>query len=85
MRTDPSECVRSSEIIPLIKNSFPNTEIRPFGGGILQHALDTNYYANFDASNPVHSKNLEMLCSLEKHFMDTGEIDIENAFIIAHK
>ena len=85
LRIDPSECVRSSEIIPLVKDIFPDVEVRPFGGGILMHALDGNFYANFDMNNPLHTKSLEMLCQLEKHFMDTGEIGIENAFIIARR
>lgn len=85
LKSDPSECVRSAEIIPLLKSTFPDVEIRPFGGGILQHALDENYYVNFDADNPLHTKNFAMLCNLEKHFMDTGEIGMENAFIVARK
>lgn len=85
LRIDPSECVRSSEIIPLIKDTFTDVEVRPFGGGILMHALDNNFYTYFDKDNPLHTKSLEMLCQLEKHFMDTGEIDIENAFIIARR
>jgi hypothetical protein len=60
-------------------------EVRPFGGGILQHALDEAFYSRFDKGNPLHTKGLEMLCQLERHFMATGEIGIENAFIIARK
>jgi len=33
LRTDPSECVRSSEIVPLIKDIFSQAKIRPIGGG----------------------------------------------------
>ena len=85
LRTDPSECVRSSEIIPLIKKYFPEVEIRPFGGGILMHALHSKFYECYDQSNSLHTKTLEMLCQLEKHFMETNETSIENAFLIAIK
>jgi 2-polyprenyl-3-methyl-5-hydroxy-6-metoxy-1,4-benzoquinol methylase len=85
LRNDPSEGVRSAEIIPLIKKRFSDVEIRPFGGGILQHALDWKFYASFDKNNPLHAKSFDMLCQLEKHYMNTGEISIENAFIIARK
>jgi ubiquinone/menaquinone biosynthesis C-methylase UbiE len=85
LKRDPSECVRSSEIIPVVRSYFPNAEVRPFGGGILQHALDEAFYSRFDKRNPLHTKTLEVLCQLERHFMDTGEIGIENAFIIARK
>jgi ubiquinone/menaquinone biosynthesis C-methylase UbiE len=85
LKTDPSECVRSSEIIQVVKERFHDVEVRPFGGGILMHALGENFFTNLDAKNPLHTKCLEMLFQLERHFMDTGEISIENAFIIARK
>lgn len=82
LKVDPSEGIRSAEIIPLSKKYFPDIEIRPFGGGILQHALDVNFYANFNKNNPNHVKCLELLCSIERHFMATKEIGAENAFLI---
>lgn len=85
LKTDPSECVRSSEIIQIVKDYFHDVEVRPFGGGILMHVLGENFFANFDAKNSLQTKCLEMLFQLERHFMDTGEISIENAFIIARK
>ncbi|MGC2457084.1 MAG: methyltransferase domain-containing protein [Gallionellaceae bacterium] len=83
LRVDPSECVRSDEIIPLAQKYFSDLEVRPFGGGILQHALDDRFYENFDKINPTHVSTLETLCQLERHFMQTGEIGSENAFLIA--
>lgn len=83
LRVDPSECVRSDEIIPIARKYFSELEVRPFGGGILQHALDERFYENFDATNPTHISTLEVLCQLERHFMKTGEIGAENAFLIA--
>jgi hypothetical protein len=85
LRLDPSEGVRSSEIIPLAKNYLPGVEVRPWGGGILQYALDENFYACFDANNPLHAKSLEMLCQLERHFLDTGEMGDDYAFMIWRK
>ncbi len=83
LRVDPSECVRSDELIPLAKKYFSNLEVRPFGGGILQHALDARFYDYFDSTNPTHVSTFEALCELERHFMSTGEIGFENAFLIA--
>lgn len=85
LRSDPSECVRSSEIIQIVKDYFYDVDVRPFGGGILMHVLGEKFFSNFDAKNPIHTKCLKMLFQLEQHFMDTGEISIENAFIIARK
>ena len=85
LRIDPSEAVRSADIIPIMKQIFPSAEIRPFGGGILQHALDVRFYDNFDPTSPAHFKTFELLCEMERHFEATGEIGIENAFIVATK
>lgn len=83
LRVDPSECVRSAELIAVAKGYFPKLEVRPFGGGILQHALDIGFYNSFDSSNSKHVSAFEAICQLEKHFMNTGEVGIENAFLIA--
>jgi SAM-dependent methyltransferase len=83
LRTDPSECVRSSEIVEIVRSRFPSAEIRPFGGGILQHALDQNFYDHFDPTNERHVALLHMLLDLERALMQTAEIGPENAFIFA--
>ena len=85
LRIDPSECVRSADIIPLLQKTFQHMEIRQFGGGILQHALDNKFYDLFDKTNPRHVKTIEILRQLEIHFMQTDELGIENAIVIAHK
>jgi hypothetical protein len=83
LRTDPSECVRSSEIVEIVRSRFPSAEIRPFGGGILQHALDQNFYDHFDPTNKRHVALLHMLFDLERALMEMAEIGPENAFIFA--
>lgn len=85
IKMDPSEGVRASDIIPIVRTCFKTVDIRPFGGGILQYALDTEFYANFDINNATHVRTLEMLRQLERHFVCTQEVDINNAFIIARK
>lgn len=85
LRVDPSECVRSAEIIPLGKKYLHNLEIRPLGGGVLHHGLDANFYLNFDDSNPQHQKCLELLCSTERQLMENGEIGLDSAFLIWRK
>jgi hypothetical protein len=52
------------------------------GGGILQHALDQNFYDHFDP-NERHIALLRLLIDLERGLMATGEIGPENAFIFA--
>jgi hypothetical protein len=83
LSTDPSEGVRSEEIIPLMRNYFSNVEVRPFGGGILQYALDSNFYSFFDGTNPVHTRTLSLLRHIEQSLMEMGELGAENAFLTA--
>jgi SAM-dependent methyltransferase len=82
-RMDPSEAVRAAEIIPLVNRYFEEVDVRPFGGGILQHSLDINFYDNFDSTNSRHQQCLKTLIEIEKAFMRTDEIGPENAFIFA--
>ena len=83
LRTDPSECVRSGELIGLMRSYFPSVEVRPFGGGILQHALDQNFYDHFDPANQRHAELLQLLINTERTLMKAGEIGPENAFFFA--
>lgn len=85
LKTDPSECVRSDEVIPSLEAAFGEVKVFPMGGGILQHALDERFYTGFDPSSPLHGAVLELLHGMERKLMDLGEIGIENAFIVAVK
>ena len=85
LKIDPSECVRSADIIPVLQKTFRDLNYRSFGGGILLHALDINFYANFNSSNPLHTNTIEMLSYLENHYENVGEIGMENAFLVAVK
>jgi len=85
LKIDPSEGVRSSEITQIVKEYFHEVEVRLYSGGILMHILGENFFTNFDVKNPLHTKYLEILSKVERHFMETGEISIENAYIIARK
>ncbi len=68
-----------------MKRYFDDVDVRRIGGGILQNALDINFYDNFDRANPRHQHCLEMLIEIEKAFMRTGEIGPENAVIFARR
>lgn len=85
MRKDPSEGVRSADIVSVAKTFFPDIEVRPFGGAILQYALDVNFYTLFDENNSKHVACLNLLCSIEDELIKNGEIGVENAYLIAQK
>jgi SAM-dependent methyltransferase len=83
LRADPSECVRSSEVLPVVRRFFPAAEIRPMGGGLLEFALDARFYEQFDASNERHRRDFALVCDAERHYMSTGEIRSDFAIIFA--
>jgi SAM-dependent methyltransferase len=83
LKVDPSECIRSADVIPVIKSVFPEAEVRPMGGGLLEFCLDPLFYEKFSARNPRHVANYEFICAAEKHYMKTGEIGSDFAIIAA--
>lgn len=85
LKEDPSECVSSSDIIPLTKKLFPNVEIRSYGGALIAYALDSQFYDNYDDSDSLHRKTLELLWEIEEHYTKMGELGIEHAVIIGRK
>jgi len=85
LKRDPSECIRSADVLPIVRQTFPAAEIRPMGGGLLEFALDLQFYQRFDASNERHRRDFEFLCDMERHYMATGEIGSDFAFIIAQR
>jgi SAM-dependent methyltransferase len=85
LKTDPSECIRSADVLPIVRQTFPTVEIRPMGGGLLEFALDAQFYQRFDASNERHRRDFQFLCDMERHYMATGEIGSDFALIIAQR
>ncbi len=82
---DPSECVRSNEIIPVLKNIFRDIDVRFFNGSILFYALDKKFYRKFDLSSEQDCALLEMLVNIEETMITIGELQPDHAQIIAHK
>ncbi len=85
LRTDPSECIRSADVVPALKTAFPDAEILPMGGGLLEFCLDPKFYEKFDFRNDTHVADFHLLCELERHYMRTGEIGSDFAYMVARK
>lgn len=85
LRTDPSEGINSSNIVPLLKKVFDEVEVRYYHGSILQHALDSTFFKNFNSHTVEHGKILAMVCILEDVLIEVGEISSDNAHIICRK
>jgi len=82
---DPSEGVNSINIIPVLRKSFTDMEVKYFGGSILMYALDSKFYNNFDHKNTLHQKLLELVFQIEDNLIASGEIGSDNAHIICRK
>ncbi len=85
LRTDPSECVNSQNIIPTLQKHFDYLDVKYFDGSIIMYALDSQFYHNFDFNNEKHKKFLELLFQIEDTFIEAGEIGRDNAHIICKK
>ena len=57
---DPTESVRSNDIVPLLKSIAPELKIRPYGGNIANLVLE-NIIHNFDPNDPEHRAWMEKL------------------------
>ena len=82
---DPSECVASDRIVPILTETFDSIDVRYFGGSILFYALGANFYNEFDLTNERHKKLLEMLFQIEDALVSAGEIPNDNAHIVCWK
>ncbi len=79
---DPSEAIRSAEIVPLLKMYFEILEYRPFGGAIL-HMLLSGIAGNFEESDPKDRALLDVLAIMEESLEDAGAIESDFAVIVA--
>ena len=81
-RVDPSEAIRSADIVPVLKAVF---EIREFNdaGGSLQQFLLHGIAGNFHPGDPDSVKALELVFQTEDALVQRGEIPPHFALIVA--
>jgi SAM-dependent methyltransferase len=84
-QADPSEGVRADEIIPVLKRTFPEIEVRPFLGSILFYALDSQFFRCFDINAAEDVQLLRMLVRMECMYVEAGEIPFIHAGIVGRK
>ena len=80
---DPSEAVRSSDLIPLIAANFKIQENISLGGTVLNLLLYGDRVNRFDSENPHHNLILEEAVSFEVNLMASGTLGSDFKFIIA--
>jgi 2-polyprenyl-3-methyl-5-hydroxy-6-metoxy-1,4-benzoquinol methylase len=82
---DPSECVRSADIVPVLRKTFPDIQVMDYYGSIVNFALDPKFIRKFRNGNPHHEKILELVLASEKTFVQIGEIPSCFAHIVCRK
>ena len=79
---DPSEAVRSSELLGLLRRRFEIIERIDFGGTLL-HILLQDIVGNFDAASPEDALILKLLWAFEDMLIAPRIIDSDFTFIVA--
>ena len=84
-RTDPSEGVSAPYVIEALRQRFASVEVMSSGGALLEHALDSRFYKNFDVHNPLHVGTADLLWDIERRFSEMGVLGLHNVYLVAHK
>ncbi len=79
---DPSEAIRSDEILPLMGQFFELVEVKPYGGTI-NHMLLHAIVHNFDEAKPEGRALLSLLMYLESLLIREGVLATDFASIVA--
>lgn len=81
---DPSEAVRSEDIIDFIKNNFETIKIFDIGGTLLNLVFTQEIINNFRPDNPQHVEILSDAYFWEQELIASNEISSDFKFIIAN-
>ena len=79
---DPSEAVRSGEIMALLERFFTVLEFKPYGGSLLQFIVE-DIVGNFDDNDQEDRAWLEMLEFVENTLEEYGVIKSDFALIVS--
>lgn len=80
--TDPSEAIRSEEILSVASRYFDLLEVRPYGGTIL-HLLLHEIAGNFSPSVPGGPEILDAIAELEWSLVTSGDLPSDFAIVVA--
>jgi len=82
--SDPSEAVRSAEIVPLIRQRFEIVQQIDFGGTIL-HMLLSDIVGNFDPASEADVTIVRLMCYLEKTLIAEGVLPSDFTLLVVRK
>jgi SAM-dependent methyltransferase len=83
-RNDPTEAVRSEEIIPLVRRRFHLLELKPFGGTIL-HMLLQDIVGNFNPATETDTCILKLICYIERQLVSAEFLTSDFTFFVAER
>lgn len=69
LRADPSESIRSRDIVDVLRGAGLNVAAIPYGGNTLQRALGPHFFKHFDPSNPEHLAGLARVIASDDEAM----------------
>lgn len=83
-RIDPSESVRSDEIMELIEERFEIVYRADFGGTLLQFVL-SDIAGNFDPADPKDVAMIDLVCLYEKTLIERGVLPSDFVYLVAQR
>lgn len=85
IREDPTEAVRSVDVMPLAKARFAVEAVYPYGGGLLNPLL-FGIVSNFrEAENAQHAELISMLCEAEARLFESGVISPDFSIFVGSR
>jgi len=83
-RVDPSESVRSDEILGLIEERFEIVYRADFGGTLLQFVL-SDIAGNFDPADPKDVALIDLVCLYERTLIEKGVLPSDFVYLVARR
>jgi SAM-dependent methyltransferase len=84
IQADPSEAVRSSELLGVVERFFEPLDARDIGGTVLHPALE-GIVGNFDEDDPVDGAVLDMILRFEEHMLASGRLGSDFVAMVCRK
>ena len=81
-RVDPSESIRSDEIMGLIEERFEVVYKADFGGTLLQFVL-SDIAGNFDPADPRDVALIDLICLYEETLIEHGVLPSDFTYVVA--
>jgi SAM-dependent methyltransferase len=81
-KIDPSEAIRSGELISTLKMYFDVVDYRPYGGGIM-HMLFTGIIGNFDETREIDRAFLSAVSIFEEALEQVNALPSDHAAVVA--